>query len=223
MWRSPGARGANLFRYTTNKAFAYAITACKHLTFRAEEKDDPEEEGPSTPPYTFQISLAIRNGKNMDLKKHKLCLTLSNLKNSSSVMFYLCIIPCFCFVQRMMNGTSLVLFTKCGCIIIWIPKYFCLWTAILSVLGSRDDVSSSIWPIKVPGTDSQHWHYLLASARKSSRSKTCAGGMAYRPDPALPCWARESKGSQNTQSLRKAKWSPRRSRGQRCSRDKLCI
>lgn len=145
------------------------------------------------------------------------------LKNRISMVLYLCMTPCFCFVQRVKNRTSLLVFPKCDCVIIWIPKYFCFSERKFSGLGSRDDVSSSAWPIKVPGTGSQRWDYLSASAGKSVWSKTCTGGMAHWPDPAVPFRERESEGCKKTWSRRKAKWSPRRSRGQRGSGGKLCI
>lgn len=173
-------------------------------------KDDPEEEGHSTPPYIFQISLAIRNSKNTDLKiQTSPVLNHINLKNSISVIWYLCIIPYVCFVQRVKNGTS-CFFPKCDCIIIWIPKYFCVSEQQFCL---SSDASSSVWSIKVRGTDSEGWDYLLSSACKSSWAKTYTGGVVYWQDPTVPFWGRENKGSENTWSLKKAKWSPRRSKG----------
>lgn len=99
IWRRPGLRGVYLFRQPSNKACAYCITAHKCLTFSVGEKDDSEEKCPLTISCTFQISLAIRNCKNMDSKLHAYTQYLNSvqLKNSSSsVMLFLYT----CFVQR---------------------------------------------------------------------------------------------------------------------------
>jgi len=41
-------------------------------------------------------------------------------------MLCLRIIPYFCFVQTVKNAVSLLVFLEYDCVIIWIPKYFCV-------------------------------------------------------------------------------------------------
>lgn len=76
---------------------------------------------------------------------------------------YLCIRPCFYHVQRVKNGTPLLVFYKCDQVIIWIPKYFLVSEQQFSLSSDPEMMWVLLsdhlkWPGPAPSADIAYEH-----------------------------------------------------------------